>query len=93
MDVTGLGFSSLDYVGIVPHLPGLDEGVGLSALTTQGGGPVAQALVTLARLGAEVGYIGRFGDDAPGMAMRQSLTDERVDLAELQMQPGAASAQ
>jgi sulfofructose kinase len=93
MDVTGLGFSSLDYVGIVPRLPGLDEGVGLTDLTTQGGGPVAQALVTLARLGAAAGYIGRFGDDPAGAAMRQSLLDEEVDLTELQLQPGASSAQ
>jgi len=93
MDVVGLGFSSLDYVGIVPHLPRLDEGMGLSDLTTQGGGPVAQALVTLARLGANVGYIGRFGDDDAGIAMRRSLEDEGVDLAELQLERGATSAQ
>jgi sulfofructose kinase len=49
--------------------------------------------VTLARLGAATGYIGRIGDDPAGQAMRQSLMDEGVDLAELQVQPGALSAQ
>lgn len=93
MDVIGLGFSSLDYVGIVPHLPGLDEGMAMSDLAVQGGGPVAQALVALARLGAETGYIGRMGDDHAGRAMRQSLEEEGVNLAELQTQPGASSAQ
>lgn len=93
MDVVGLGFSSLDYVGIVPHLPDLDEGMEMRDLAVQGGGPVAQALVTLARLGAATGYVGRISDDVAGAAMRQSLEEERVDLTELQLQPGASSAQ
>ena len=93
MDVIGLGFSSLDYVGIVSHLPSLDQGVHVSDLTTQGGGPVAQALVTLSRLGASTGYIGRFGDDPAGKTMRTSLGLEGVDLTGLQVQPNSQSAQ
>ena len=48
---------------------------------------MAQALVTLARLGAAVGFVGRIGDDEPGDLMRQSLAEEGVDLSRLQIEP------
>ena len=92
-DVIGLGFSSLDTVGLVPHLPRLDEGAPLLGLTRQGGGPVAQALVTLARLGVKVGFIGRVGDDDAGETMRRDLAAEGVDTSRLQVEPGATSPQ
>lgn len=93
MDVVGLGFSSLDYLGLVSHLPGLDEGAPLLDFDRQGGGPVAQALVTLARLRASVGFVGRIGDDEAGQAMRAGLLEEGVDLAHLQIEAGASSGQ
>ena len=93
MDVVGLGFTTLDYLGVVPHLPGLDEGLPMSAFSRQGGGPVAQALVTLARLGARVGFVGRVGDDEAGVIMRRDLLAEGVDVSRLQVESGASSAQ
>lgn len=92
-DVIGLGFSSLDTIGLVPHLPRLDQGTPLLDLTRQGGGPVAQALVTLARLGARAGFIGRVGDDEAGLAMRHGLDAEGVDVSRLQTEPAATSPQ
>ncbi|MBA3450774.1 MAG: sugar kinase [Chloroflexia bacterium] len=92
-DVIGLGFATLDTIGLVPHLPDLDAGVLLEDLTRQGGGPVAQALVTLARLGASVGFVGRIGDDEVGAEIRSGLTGEGVDISFLQIEPGARSPQ
>jgi len=92
-DVIGFGFAALDTIGLTPHLPELDEGVLLEDLTRQGGGPVAQALVTLARLGASVGYVGRIGDDEVGTEIRTGLTVEGVDISFLQIEPGARSPQ
>jgi sulfofructose kinase len=89
----GLGFSSLDLVGLTPALPQLDGGVQLQDITRQGGGPVAQAMVTLARLGASVGFIGRLADDEPGKTMREQLDQEGVDITHLQVDPGARSAE
>lgn len=82
-DVVGLGFSSLDTVGLVPQLPQLDEGAPLLGITRQGGGPVAQALVALRRLGASVGFVGSLGDDEAGQAMVASLNAEGVDTSRL----------
>lgn len=92
-DVIGLGFTTLDTIGLVPHLPRLDQGAPLLALTRQGGGPVAQALVTLSRLGARTGFIGRVGDDEAGLAMRHGLSAEGVDVSRLQIEPAATSPQ
>lgn len=93
LDVVGLGFTSLDHLGLVPHLPRLDEGAPLLDFARQGGGPVAQALVTLSRLGASVGFVGRIGDDEAGLTMRAGLHDEGVDVSRLQTEPGATSGQ
>ncbi|MGI8483148.1 MAG: carbohydrate kinase family protein [Thermomicrobiales bacterium] len=90
-DAVGLGFSSIDLVGLTPELPGLDVGVQLEDITRQGGGPVAQAMVTLARLGATVGFVGRMADDEPGQTMRQQLLHEGVDIAQVQIARDARS--
>ena len=50
-DVVGLGCACLDFLGIVPRLPEMDEQIWMSESTQQGGGMVATALVTLSRLG------------------------------------------
>lgn len=92
-DVVGLGFSSLDTVGLVPHLPQLDEGAPLLGITRQGGGPVAQALVTLRRLGASAGFVGSLGDDEAGQAMVAGLQAEGVDTSRLFVTPGCTSPQ
>lgn len=92
-DVVGLGFSSLDTVGLVPQLPQLDEGAPLLGITRQGGGPVAQALVTLQRLGAMTGYVGSLGDDEAGQAMAGGLQAEGVDTSRLIITPGRTSPQ
>lgn len=91
--VVGLGFSSLDTLGLVPHLPQLDEGAPLLGITRQGGGPVAQALVTIARLGASTGFVGSLGDDEAGRAMVAGLQAEGVDTSRLVVTPGHTSPQ
>ena len=53
-DVVGLGLSTVDHLGVVEALPSFDEVAFVSDYDQQGGGPVATALVTLARLGARV---------------------------------------
>lgn len=92
-DVVGLGYAALDTIGLTPRLPQLDDHVLLENLTRQGGGPVAQALVTLVRLGATAGFVGRIGDDDAGALIRAGLAEEGVDVAYLQTAPDARSLQ
>ncbi len=92
-DVIGLGYAALDTIGLTPRLPHLDDNVRLEDLTRQGGGPVAQALVTLVRLGATAGFVGRIGDDDAGALIRAGLADEGVEVTHLQTAPGGRSLQ
>jgi hypothetical protein len=43
-DVVGLGYCTVDYLGIVPHYPAPDEKVKLAEFVRQGGGVTAKAL-------------------------------------------------
>ncbi len=91
-DVVGLGYCSWDYVGVIERIPAFDSPtVSLLDFSSSGGGPVATALVTLARLGIRTGYIGVVGDDQPGAEIKATLEQEGVDLAHLQVEEGARS--
>ncbi|MEJ2470989.1 MAG: PfkB family carbohydrate kinase [Desulfuromonadales bacterium] len=90
-EVIGLGQCSLDFLGQLDAYPGLDEKTEMSSLLTQGGGPVATALVTLARLGVAVAMIGAVGRDDFGRRIRAELLAEKVDCRYLREQTGAVS--
>ena len=78
-DCVGLGVNALDYLSILDPYPRLDDKVDVVKSSIQGGGPVPTALVTLAKLGAKVCYIGKVGDDAEGELVRWQLESEGVD--------------
>ena len=63
--VVGLGQACLDLLGRVPRYPSVDEKCEVEELIFQGGGPVATALVALARWGFPVAFRGRIGDSKP----------------------------
>lgn len=78
-DVVGLGQCSLDFLGRLEQYPELDQKAELHELKVQGGGPVATALVCLARLGVPVAICGRVGDDDYGQRIIEGLVAEHVD--------------
>ena len=92
VDVVGLGVSTIDVISVVDRLP-LGETVDMAAvdpfpsgeivkdatdLTVQGGGPVATAMVTLARLGARTAMLDVVGDDWRGELIRKEFEDDGV---------------
>jgi len=89
--VVGLGQCCLDILGQTNSYPELDQKTELDSLLVQGGGPVATALVTLARLGVPVAIVGAVGDDEFGRQIHQGLVDERVDCTYLVQSSGASS--
>ena len=91
IDVVGLGQCSLDILGQLDNYPELDQKAELSALLLQGGGPVATALVTLARLGVSVAMVGAVGDDNFGQQIQDGLIAEGVDCTFLTKDPGCRS--
>ncbi|MFH1335512.1 MAG: PfkB family carbohydrate kinase [Candidatus Zixiibacteriota bacterium] len=78
-DCVGLGVNAADYLSILDPYPQLDDKVDVVKSSVQGGGPVPTAMVTLAKLGAKVAYIGKVGDDADGELVRWQLEKEGVD--------------
>jgi sugar/nucleoside kinase (ribokinase family) len=91
-DVIGVGLSALDYLGIIDQYPPpADVKIQMSEFTKQGGGPVATALVALARLGANVAFVGKMGDDDSGNFMKSELEKENVDVSHVVIEPGGIS--
>jgi len=91
-DVIGVGYSSVDYLGIVDEYPPpADVKMPMSQFTKQGGGPVATALVALSRLGARTAFVGKMGDDEFGDFMKSQLEKEKVDISQVVTESEASS--
>lgn len=90
-DIIGIGFCSLDYMGSVPYIP-VDSKVEIKNLSYQGGGPAATAVVTAAKLGASVGFIGKIGDDDTGKFILDDFKRRNVDISGIVLEKGASSA-
>jgi sulfofructose kinase len=91
-DVIGLGFSTIDLLAMVDHFPNGDDLQRTTMMTMQGGGPVATAIVTLARLGAQVAMLDALGDDWRGKMILEEYQQENVCTSYIQMRPGYTSA-
>jgi len=90
-EVVGLGNSAVDYLAVVPRFPEQDEKMRILEFTKQGGGPVATALVTLARFGIPTGYVGKVGRDDFGRFILQGLKEEGVDISKVVVDKKAPS--
>lgn len=88
--IIGLGYCSVDYLSIVPHIP-VDDKVEIVQSLIQGGGPAATAIVTVAKLGAETSFIGVVGDDERGKAILDGLSVEGVGIGGMKIRRGAES--
>jgi ribokinase len=87
-EVYGLGQCCLDYIGRVDAYPPADTKCEVREMVVQGGGPVATALVALARWGVRCTIASVIGDDEFGSAIKASLEDEGVDTSGLIMRKG-----
>ena len=90
-DVIGLGCATFDFLGIVPEMPQFDDEIKMSTTSQQGGGEVATALVTLAKLGSSVAFIGKVGDDLIGEFIKQDFNNHNIDISNLVVQNSASS--
>jgi sulfofructose kinase len=91
-DVVGLGVSTVDVVTLLDHFPAQEEVQRAIAATVQGGGPVATALVTLARLGAQVAMLDVLGNDWRGVLVRDEFQREGVCTDYLKLVEGCTSS-
>lgn len=91
MRVVGIGQCSWDYLAVVDSFPEVDTKTEVRDWQEQGGGPVATALVTLARLGIPCDFYGIIGDDTEGAKIRNSLVADGVSTTGLLTRENAAS--
>lgn len=90
-DVTGIGCSAWDYLGIVKTYPQPGEKSRMKRFEGQGGGQIATALVSVARLGGKAAIIDTVGDDLFGINIRKGLVEEGIDDTFLITDPGKES--
>jgi sulfofructose kinase len=77
-DVVGIGVSTVDLIMLVDELPGAELVQRAHASLLQGGGPVATALVAVARLGGRAAMIDKLGDDWRGKLILEEFEREGV---------------
>ena len=88
-DVIGLGAYAVDLLGIIPSFPKPDTKNKMLKFAQQGGGPVATALVALARLGARVAFVGILGDDPFSNFAIAEFVKEGIDTSGIIRREGA----
>jgi ribokinase len=91
VEVFGIGQCSLDYIGKTQAFPLPDRKCEFTDLVIQGGGPVATALVALARWGISCAFAGVLGDDLFGRMIRESLEAEGIETAGVMIRKGKES--
>ncbi len=77
--VAGLGQCSLDFLCTIPEYPEPDTKCEFLDFLVQGGGPVATALVVLARWGVSTRFAGLVCRDRFGEEILDGLADEGID--------------
>ncbi|WP_143735252.1 PfkB family carbohydrate kinase [Methylocaldum sp. 14B] len=73
-----VGHASYDLIFSVPHHPEADEKIFAESLMSCGGGPAANAAVTVARLGYNAAFAGYLGNDPYGQIHFEELQRENV---------------
>ena len=77
IEVFGIGQCSLDFIGKIQAYPPPDRKCEFSDMVIQGGGPVATALVALARWEVSCAFAGVLGDDLFGRMIKECLEADR----------------
>jgi sulfofructose kinase len=92
MSIACVGITVLDRVQLVPQLPTSGGKYVANDYFEIGGGPAATAAVAVARLGHDVDFIGRVGDDSVADTMLSELSSYGVGVGHAVVIPGASSA-
>lgn len=80
-----IGSLNVDHVFRASRIPEPGETIAATGYSQFFGGKGANQAVAVARAGAQTRFIGRVGDDGFGVAIKDSLKEERMDLRGLQV--------
>ncbi len=78
-----LGSLNVDTIQHLNKLPERGETIHLNGLTSAPGGKEANQAAAAARQGADVSFIGAVGNDANGRFMKQTLSDNKIDVSHI----------
>lgn len=84
-DVVGVGLNATDTLILLSKFPAYAGKVAFEREILSPGGQVASAMVTCARLGLRVKYIGSVGDDERGRVQMESLRSTGINLDDVQI--------
>jgi len=84
-DIVGIGQNATDTLILVSKFPAYAGKVAFDQEILSPGGQVASALVTCAKLGLRVKYIGTVGDDERGKIQLDSLGGSGIDLSDVEV--------
>ena len=84
-DVTGVGLNATDTLILLSHFPAYAGKVAFEQEILSPGGQVASAMVTCAKLGLSVKYIGTVGDDERGRIQMESLRGSGINLDDVEV--------
>jgi sulfofructose kinase len=90
-DLIGIGLNATDTLLLVSHFPAYAGKVPFDAEILSPGGQVASAMVTAAKLGLRVKYIGTVGDDERGRVQLESLRATGINLDDVEVRSGCAN--
>ncbi len=90
-DLVGIGLNATDTLILVSHFPAYAGKAPIDAEMLSPGGQVASALVTVAKLGKRVKYIGTVGDDERGRVQLASLNETGIDLSDVEVRANCAN--
>lgn len=82
-----LGSVNADHVLRVPHFPRPGETLCGHSYQVLPGGKGANQAVAAARLGADIGFIARIGDDAIGRQMRDGFARDGINVSAVECDP------
>lgn len=90
-DVTGVGLNATDTLILVPRFPAYAGKEPYTEERLSPGGQVATAMVTCARVGLRVRYVGTVGDDPRGAILTDYLRAAGINLDYLEKRPGCST--
>jgi sulfofructose kinase len=83
IDCLGLGIIPLDILFTIPAFPASGQKVDASSVIVQGGGPVPNTMVGMARLVHKTAVIAAVGNDWAGKVSIEELRNERVNTSHI----------
>lgn len=90
-EVSSIGTLAVDYIGMVPVIPGKDGKTMAERLEIHPGGVAGNVITQIARLGIETGWMGKIGDDDTGAILMDEFKREGISTEHVEIIQGKSS--